>query len=115
MSEDRVRLDYVCRVTGMRLRQAQQMAKRGEIPSAAQFGRLWTFDKKRVDEWKRAKEKGTWQTTSTAEEKSGGVAFSPPGKNYDEACERHLRLRPRSGSPSGRRISTTPDTTARRG
>jgi len=103
MSE-RVRLDYVCTVTGMRLRQAQQMAKRGEIPGAAQFGRLWTFDKKRVDDWKRAKENGTWQTTSTVEERPGGVAFSPPGRNYGEAYERHLRLKPRSGSASGKRI-----------
>lgn len=99
----RVRLDYVCRITGMRLRQAQQMAKRGKIPTAAQFGRLWTFDKIAVDEWKRDKENGTWQTTSTAEEKSGGAAFSPPGKSYVAAYERHLKLRPRSGSPNGKR------------
>jgi len=103
MSE-RVRLDYVCALTGMRLRQAQQMAKRGKIPSAAQFGRLWTFDKGIVDRWKRDKENGTWQTTSTVVEKHGGAGFSPPGANYGEAYERHLKLKPRSDSASGKRI-----------
>lgn len=101
---DRIRVPEVCAITGMQPRQVQAMAKGNKIPSSAQFGRVWTFDRAVIEKWKRAKERPTWQTIiSTSEARPGGVASSLPGKTYAEAYERHLRLKRGSGSASGKR------------
>jgi predicted DNA-binding transcriptional regulator AlpA len=100
---DRVRLDFVCEITGMQRRHAQQMAKKGQIPSAARYGRLWTFNRQIVTEWAAEKERATWQTRTFIDAaRSGGVGFSPTTKSYAKAYEQHVRTKRSRGSQTGR-------------
>lgn len=53
---ERIRVRRVAEITGLSIRSVQLMACRGKIPSAAQFGRTWTFNERAVREWVSAKE-----------------------------------------------------------
>ncbi len=99
MSE-RIKAGRVAEMTGLSLRSIQKMAPK--IPSAARLGKLWTFREDAVRRWVANKEEETWQGTSTVAAGPGGAGFSLPRKSYAEAYERHLRPKPKRGSPSGR-------------
>ena len=57
----RIQTPRVAQLTGLSIRCIQLMAARGEIPSAAQLGRRWTFDESRVLQWVRERESDAWQ------------------------------------------------------
>jgi predicted DNA-binding transcriptional regulator AlpA len=63
---ERIRVPRVAEITGLSIRSVQIKAIRGEIPSAAQFGRSWTFNERAVREWVAAKEKETVQKAEWA-------------------------------------------------
>jgi len=109
---DRVRIDFVCEVTGMQRRHAQQMAQRGDIPSAARYGRLWTFHGPTIKQWAKKQEERSWQTkTSIDVARPGGLASKLTGKTYAEAYERLLSVRPGKGrKTSGKNLSTPAST-----
>jgi hypothetical protein len=44
LAPERVQAPRVASMLGISLRQVQDMAARGEIPTAARFGARWTFD-----------------------------------------------------------------------
>lgn len=112
MSE-RVRIDFVCELTGMQRRHAQLMAKRGEIPSAARYGRLWTFHGPTVKQWAKKQEEKSWQTkTSIDVARPGGLASKLTGRTYAEAYERLLSLKRGKGRPASKMNSTMPGSTA---
>jgi predicted DNA-binding transcriptional regulator AlpA len=48
---ERIRVQQVVEITGLSVRQIQGMAARGQIPSAAQLGRLWTFREDSIRAW----------------------------------------------------------------
>lgn len=47
----RIRAAEVAEILGLGVRCVQKMAARGELPSAAQIGKLWTFDKARIEQF----------------------------------------------------------------
>lgn len=51
-------------IYGLPLRTVQSMAKNGEIPGAAKFGRRWTFDLGKVRRHVRLKEQETWRNAN---------------------------------------------------
>jgi len=99
MSE-RVKAPRVAEITGLSLRSVQKLAPR--IPSAARFGKIWTFREDAVRQWVLGKEEETWQTTSTGGARPGGVEFRLPARNSDEAYEQILRPKRASVSRTGR-------------
>ena len=111
MSE-RVRVHRICEITGLGKRQVQAMAAKGQIPSAAQLGKLWTFDETRVRRWIQSRERQAWPKTSTGAVRHGGVVFRLPGRNIEEAYARAIGLKPSSGSKSGARKSGAQNSTA---
>ncbi|WP_400769378.1 helix-turn-helix domain-containing protein [Methylosinus sporium] len=50
-SSPRIRAVEVAQILGLGVRCVQKMAARGELPSAAQIGKLWTFDKARIEQF----------------------------------------------------------------
>jgi excisionase family DNA binding protein len=46
----RLRASEVAGMLSVSVRAVQTMAKRGELPGAAQIGRLWTFDAAKIKE-----------------------------------------------------------------
>jgi phage terminase Nu1 subunit (DNA packaging protein) len=64
---DRAGVEYVMDKTGLSRRTVQAMAARGQIPGAAKFGKLWTFDRMKLARWIRDKERECQsQATSTS-------------------------------------------------
>jgi predicted DNA-binding transcriptional regulator AlpA len=71
---ERARVEYVVDKTGLSRRTVQAMASRGQIPGAAKFGKLWTFDRMKLARWIRDKERECLsQAISTS-----GAAFTTP-------------------------------------
>lgn len=73
---DRARVEYVMAKTGLSRRTVQAMAARGEIPGAAKFGKLWTFDRIKLARWIRDKEQECLRTSINA------VAFTTPAFRF---------------------------------
>jgi hypothetical protein len=48
------------RILGLKRRHIQQMAARGELPGAAKFGRVWTFDVEKLRAKVRNQEDKSW-------------------------------------------------------
>lgn len=69
---ERARVEYVMDKTGLSRRTVQAMAARGEIPGAAKFGKLWTFDRMKLARWIHDKEQECLRTSTSA------AAFSTP-------------------------------------
>ncbi|MGI9484839.1 MAG: helix-turn-helix transcriptional regulator [Geminicoccaceae bacterium] len=99
----RIQTPRVAQLTGLSIRCIQLMAARGEVPSAAQLGRRWTFDEKRIVEWVAQRESDACQKTSTSVERSGGVASKSPDVSIERACALAIGLSPKQGKPNGRR------------
>ena len=72
----RVDVTYVVERTGLAKRTVQDMAKRGDVPSATKPFGLWTFDKDTIDLWVRKREiegcPKMISRTSICEKTSGG-------------------------------------------
>lgn len=80
----------VVELTGLGARAIQQMAARGEIPSAAQLGRVWTFRREAVLRWIEDAEgrAARCRNISTGAARSGGSAPPLPVASIDEAYAR---------------------------
>ena len=77
---DRAGVSYVMDRTGLSRRTVQAMASRGQIPGAAKFGKLWTFDRMKLARWIRDKERECLnQATSTSAAAFTMPAFKWPG------------------------------------
>jgi len=103
MSE-RIGTEEVCRITGLALRTIQEMAARGEIPSAARIGRRkWSFDPVKIRAWVRAKEAQACQKTdiSTRAARYSGDVSVLPDESIREAYELAIRGKPKSASRHG--------------
>lgn len=67
-ARQRIRSAEVAQLLGVGVRCVQKMAARGELPSAAQIGKLWTFDKAKIEQFladAEAEVRGRPETAST--------------------------------------------------
>jgi len=97
---ERVKSDVVASITGYSIRQVQELAGAGKIPSAAKLGAEWTFDPARVRKWVRLKEREIEcriTTTSTNVREFGTRASKSKVATNELAYERVLKLK-RAGS-----------------
>jgi hypothetical protein len=69
------------------------MCQRGEIPSAAQFGRTWTVRADALAQWITMKER-TWMETSTSEARPTGAESGFKAKSIDAAYAQLMKQRP---------------------
>lgn len=96
---ERVKSDVVASITGYSIRQVQELAALGKIPSAAKPGAEWTFNEKAVRQWMRVKEREIeCRTTSTNVRAFGTRASKFKVKTNEQAYEQVLKLRLASGS-----------------
>lgn len=101
---ERIQSPAAARILGLNLRTLQNLAGRGEIPSAAKIGRCWTYDEMVLRHWLKKKEgEIACRTISIDEQRFGGGESSMQAGNIVEAYERAIGLRPKSGSQSGSR------------
>lgn len=94
MRPERVKSDVVASITGYSIRQVQELAGAGKIPSAAKLGAEWTFDPVRVRKWVRLKEREIeCRQTSISARASGMRGSRSLAKTNDAAYEQVLNLR----------------------
>lgn len=89
---ERVKVAAVVRMTGYSLRQVQELAAAGKIPSAAKLGAQWSFDPVRVRRWIKQKEREAEcpRQTSSRGRASTTRASKSMVTTSDEAYERAL-------------------------
>jgi hypothetical protein len=63
---ERINTAEACRITGLSSRRMQQKAERREIPGAAKFDGIWTFNEARLRAWVADREKDQCATTLDA-------------------------------------------------
>ncbi|WP_259369087.1 helix-turn-helix transcriptional regulator [Komagataeibacter europaeus] len=106
----RVRLADVARVTTLSTRQIQKLAAAGQIPGAAKFGRIWTFDPIKIHAWINNQEARVCQAaptpTYTFEAKRIGGGSRLPTASIEAAYARLTRGKQGAGSSSGKRNSS---------
>lgn len=93
---DRAGVCYVMERTGLSRRTVQAMAARGEIPGAAKFGKLWTFDRLKLARWIREKEQEC-QKTSMRGTAFTMPAFKWPGPSGASPLRQQIEERRRGG------------------
>jgi excisionase family DNA binding protein len=98
---ERIQTPELAQMMGVSVRLVQLMAAAGDIPSAAQFGSRWTFDRLAVRRWIKQREAARCRKISISGAVSGGVASRPPEPNIDEAYARAIGLKPSAGSKRG--------------
>lgn len=105
----RVRLADVARITTLSTRQVQKLAAAGQIPGAAKFGRIWTFDPIKIHAWINNQEASVCQAaptpTSTFGVKHIGGGSRLPAASIEAAYARLTRGKRAEGSGNGRRNS----------
>ena len=87
---DRIRPPAVVELTGLSLRQVQNLACRGMIPGAAKLGSVWTFDALKLRRWIREQEDAACRRTCIDEEESSTPEFRWPDKTTDDLYEQVL-------------------------
>jgi phage terminase Nu1 subunit (DNA packaging protein) len=93
---ERIRVRRVAEITGLSIRSVQIRAIRGEVPSAAQFGKTWTFNERAVREWVAAKENEVVRKAEWARDLMKSLRPRPivpgavPGFSVQERYERTL-------------------------
>jgi excisionase family DNA binding protein len=95
---ERIQTPQVAAILGVTTKTVQDMAARGELPTAARIGRRWTFNEDAIRNLVRAKERETQSTAANMRQwlmrRPPPVAVSPPPSTIDEEYERLIGLRP---------------------
>jgi excisionase family DNA binding protein len=73
---ERVKIERAAQILGLQPRTVQKMAQRGELPGAARFGRLWTFNEDKLRGFVRHKERETWHAQKHQPDVTGARTFS---------------------------------------
>ena len=115
LGSERIRAPQVARITGLSARSIQEMAQRGDIPSAAKLGKVWTFDEVAVRAWVKSKEQTACRKTAecgqmpdrTTETFNGGAespmaASRSTARSAVEAYEQRILRKLAAGSRNGR-------------
>jgi hypothetical protein len=95
----RVRARAAAHATGLSLRAIQAMAARGQVPGAGKFGRVWTFDARKLEVWIAAREETACPEARTfiGVAASGGRASRLPGATCDAAYAQAIGLSRKNG------------------
>ena len=115
---ERIRAAEVARMTSLSVRKVQEAAAQAKIPSATKLLGTWTFDPAAIRAWIRDCEAKPCQpscqpTVISEVTRYGDVSLSPDA-SIDEAYERLIRKKPKSGSPLGARKSSARRLTLRK-
>jgi excisionase family DNA binding protein len=92
---ERIQSPAVANILGVTTRAVQEMAARGDLPSAARIGRRWTFEESAIRKYVRTKE-DECRRISIRGAGRGGVALRLPDAITDEAYERAIGLKRKS-------------------
>ena len=98
---ERVSVGRAAAICGFTPKTMRKLAKDGKIPGAAFLGNNWRFDERRLRDWIRRQETACLnveQTTSLNETGSGTHVSRFAVATCDEAYERLLGRKQRSGS-----------------
>ena len=100
----RIRSDVAAEMLGITARGVQAMAARGDLPGAAKIGKVWTFDRDKLDRYVAAKEMECASGTYTKGKASGGCEPKSAALNIERAYEQAIsRLRGGGGTRGSRR------------
>jgi hypothetical protein len=97
---ERVGIGRAAAICGFTAKTVRKLAKGGKIPGAALLGNNWRFDERRLRDWIRRQEMACLsmeETTSLSATGSGTLASRFAGATCDEAYERLLGQKPKSG------------------
>ena len=64
---DRIRVKDVAKRLAQSVRKIQEMAVRGELPSAVKIGAIWTFDPDSIDAWLKKLEVKSYRKAAAKE------------------------------------------------
>ena len=112
---ERIQCHAAAKILGISMRAVQKLAQAGKLPGAAKIGNRLTFNVTLLRQYVKEQEDALCRVTSISAAPSGGAEFRLPAPTRDEAYERLIGLRPRSGSPNGGRTSKRRGSTARQG
>lgn len=84
---ERVQSSAAAAITGLKLRQVQSLAARGEIPGAAKIGSLWTFDLAKLRRFITHRESVLCLKISTNAAALGTDEFRSDVEKYEKAYE----------------------------
>jgi hypothetical protein len=92
---ERIRVSKASGILGVSVRALQDMAARGEVPSAAKIGRVWTFNEAALRRFVRQKEgEASCRKTFTAVAGSGGRESKSADTKYERAYTQHVWTKP---------------------
>ena len=77
--QERGTIEQATAIMGVPQRTVQALAARGDLPGAAKFGRVWTFDLARLRRHVKDKEKETWRTGNLRPDAIGAATPSGAG------------------------------------
>lgn len=102
---ERIRAADVARLTSLSVRGVQGLAARGKIPGAGKCGRLWTFDRLKVERWIREMEAEAWpsepQKDATGADLFYGGSSPSPATSTAARYEQLIRQKPGDGIKPG--------------
>jgi excisionase family DNA binding protein len=92
-ARQRIRASEVAQILGVGVRCVQKMAARGELPSAARIGKIWTFDKAKIEQFladAEAEVRNRMETTTSLVARPRGSlkSISESERAYKLAMER---------------------------
>lgn len=87
---ERVQTPAAAAIIGLKVRQIQSLAARGEIPGAAKLGSLWTFDLAKLRRWITSREAESCRTISINGAALGTGECRYAGATLEEAYRRAL-------------------------
>ena len=84
-SAQRLSVREAAALLGLPPRTVQDQAAHGKIPGAAKFGRRWTFDREKLRQFVRERERETWQNAGRHLDVSGGGKPFGVGSKFADA------------------------------
>lgn len=85
---ERIDIDAALPILGLRSRRTvEAMAARGEIPSAAKFGRRWTFNLAALLAFVKERERETWERNAKLLKAASGTKKASGARPWSTASE----------------------------
>lgn len=104
VQRERIEIPEAVAITGMKKRNLQDAALRGEIPGAAKMGKCWTFDVVKLRRWVQEREEEACRNARPRQTRTGEGASSGAGSRsrarrsagaYEQAMKKLLSARSR--------------------
>ena len=74
---ERIKAKRVAEITGLSVRQIQNMGARGLLPTAAKMGAAWTFNERAIRQWVADQEDETRRKAAAIDSWTRGICNSP--------------------------------------